>query len=32
MQAKDDAFNDCVARSASLDKRKGSIELNIENF
>ena len=26
---KDDALNDRVARSESLDKRKGSIELNI---
>ena len=26
---KNDAFNDRVAGSASLDKRKGSIELNI---
>ena len=30
---KDDALNDCVAGSvASLDKRKGSIELNIGHF
>jgi len=29
---KDDALNDRVARSASLDKRKGSIELNIGHF
>jgi hypothetical protein len=29
---KDDALNDRVARSASLDKRKGSIELNIDHF
>ena len=27
-----DALNDRVARSASLDKRKGSIELNIDHF
>ena len=29
---KDDALNDRVARSASLDKTKGSIELNIDYF
>ena len=29
---KDDAINDRVAGSASLDKRKGSIELNIDHF
>ena len=29
---KDDAINDCVARNASLDKRKGSMELNIDHF
>jgi hypothetical protein len=27
-----DALNDRVAGSASLDKRKGSIELNIDHF
>ena len=29
---KGDALNDRVARSASLDKRKSSIELNIDHF
>jgi hypothetical protein len=29
---KDDALDDRVAGSASLDKRKGSIELNIDHF
>ena len=29
---KDAALNDRVAKSASLDKRKGSIELNIYHF
>ena len=29
---KDDTINDRVAGSASLDKRKGSIELNIDHF
>ena len=29
---KDDALNDRVAGSESLDKRKGSIELNIYHF
>ena len=29
---KDDALHDRVAESASLDKRKGSIELNIDHF
>jgi hypothetical protein len=29
---KDDDLNDRVARSASLDKRKGSMELYIDHF
>ena len=29
---KDDALNDRVARSASLDKKKGSNVLNIDHF
>ena len=29
---KDDALNDRVAGSASLDKRKGSIEVNVGHF
>ncbi len=29
---KDDALNDRVAGSVSLDKKKGSIELNIDHY
>jgi hypothetical protein len=29
---KDDALNDRIAGSVSLDKKKGSIELNIDHF